>query len=585
MDKLIKYTILTTIAGVILAFNMYHADYKLLVAQAGTIVLVALFVIARLTKSSEAISRGDCFTSFAVIIKNPIVWFFGVCILSFLMSSHKLTSWHELYKIGTWIVFGLIVARFSVKRLTEYVINIWLICAGIVAAYGILQFFGFDFMGFELPGGRIISTFGNATLLAGFLAMTLPIALTLVLTISKPASELNSDAGLEMVRRVLHVVVTFLLLSCLILTKSRAGVLAGAIGCSLAVMGLHGKTRRLLEKYFLVILISISVLLILPQVRHVIFDVILRKTARIYLWKDAVQMIRVSPLFGTGIGTFALYFPDFVTRGVLDMHPIEWEFVNHAHSEYLEILAEMGIVGLVVFLAAVVIIFKSISKPASEPGSNAGLETSLRAAFVTILVHNIVSVDMRYTSTGLFFWMISGIFIFSSKPALEPGSNAGLDRWLRVLIFILALAAIYFTIKPYVLVNLAKEQKFFADDKSAINGESKDYFNLGILYAKKRDFYNAKKYFIETIKEDFRHAGAFNNLGNISFYEGDAGRARALFHKALMYEPDNAEYMINFASACFKVNLMEEAMTSVEKALEIDPGNSRALYLLAQMRQ
>jgi hypothetical protein len=33
MDKLMRYTILAVIGGVILAFNMYQADYKLLTAQ------------------------------------------------------------------------------------------------------------------------------------------------------------------------------------------------------------------------------------------------------------------------------------------------------------------------------------------------------------------------------------------------------------------------------------------------------------------------------------------------------------------------------------------------------------------------
>ena len=56
MDKLMRYTILAVIGGVILVFNMYHADYKLLVCQIGTIVLVTMKTIQVIARAKpEAI--------------------------------------------------------------------------------------------------------------------------------------------------------------------------------------------------------------------------------------------------------------------------------------------------------------------------------------------------------------------------------------------------------------------------------------------------------------------------------------------------------------------------------------------------
>ena len=189
MNKLIKYTILATIAGVILAFNMYHADYKLLIAQMGIITLLAMYVAAELALQKK---RGA-----KQALQLRIIWLFlAVCVISFITSPHKLASWHELYKIGTWIVFGMIVAaelalqkkQGAKQALQLQIINVWLICAGFVAVYGIVQFFGIDFMKIKLPGGRITSTFGNATLLAGFLAMTMPVAIAKVLEPKKAFS-------------------------------------------------------------------------------------------------------------------------------------------------------------------------------------------------------------------------------------------------------------------------------------------------------------------------------------------------------------------------------------------------------------
>ena len=195
MDKLIKYTILATVVGVILAFNMYHADYKLLIAQVGTIALAAMYVLAKTAQGAAATVAAPPYGAqrFALFGQHKMLLlqllFLGVCVLSFLMSSHKLASWQELYKIVTWITFGMIVgAQFIAPEKQRAIINTWLLCAGIVAIYGILQFFGIDFMKFKLPGGRIVSTFGNATLLAGFLAMTIPVVFAKTLGRKKATS-------------------------------------------------------------------------------------------------------------------------------------------------------------------------------------------------------------------------------------------------------------------------------------------------------------------------------------------------------------------------------------------------------------
>ena len=166
-----------------------------------------------------------------------------------------------------------------------------------------------------------------------------------------------------------------------------------------------------------------------------------------------------------------------------------------------------------------------------------------------------------------------------------------------ILIIIGALSAIYFTARPYALINKIEEQEFFVNDTEDVetkigimegkNDIDSDYFfSLGVLHAKKKDFKNAKGYFIEAIKMyPYHHAGAFNNLGNIAALEGNFARSRALFHKALAVEPENIDYLLSFSYACFKVNVMEEAMETLEKALSLDPGNSRALLLKRQMGQ
>ncbi|PJC47267.1 MAG: hypothetical protein CO035_06595, partial [Candidatus Omnitrophica bacterium CG_4_9_14_0_2_um_filter_42_8] len=167
------------------------------------------------------------------------------------------------------------------------------------------------------------------------------------------------------------------------------------------------------------------------------------------------------------------------------------------------------------------------------------------------------------------------------------------------LIIIAAGFAIYFTVKPYTEIQKAAKQDFFAPDsnrvesriedmKSAVRDDSDYLFKTGVLYAKNKDFRKAKEYFIKTVKKDSGHAGALNNLGNLALmegYPGSVGRSRGLFLKALRTEPDNAEYLVSLAYSYFMLNEMKLAMELVEKALIIEPFNSRALLLRRQMLQ
>ncbi|MBU4312371.1 MAG: hypothetical protein KJ706_06615 [Candidatus Omnitrophica bacterium] len=112
MDKLIKYTILATIAGVILIFNMYHADYKLLIVSAKAAQGAAATSYNVAAPSYGAKTRA-LFRQHKMLQLQLL--FLGICILSFLLSPHRLASWYELYKIGTWVVFGLTVSAFSLQ--------------------------------------------------------------------------------------------------------------------------------------------------------------------------------------------------------------------------------------------------------------------------------------------------------------------------------------------------------------------------------------------------------------------------------------------------------------------------------------
>jgi len=653
MDKLIRWTILGTIAGAILAFNMYHADYKLLVAQVGAIVVVTMLIIAGIRLK-------------AVNIKNPVIWFIGVCALSFILSQHKFTSGQELYKVVAWITFGMAVGIVSCQlsavsyqllafsyqlkggKLVEDIVNVWLLCTAIVCVYGILQFFGIDFMRFRLQHNRVVSTFGNPTLLAGFLAMTLPVALakaheirgrTMGSQLSAVSGQLSAVSGqrqetgnrqqgtggmklsafsgqLSAISCQLSAIsLVVVLITCLILTRSRAGMIAAMAGAGVfyilraksisSQFGRPSKALKLVMTILACVITVVGILLILPQTRPVILDSLLRKTARFDIWRDTLRMAQFHPALGTGIGTFSAYFPNFANQNIYAIHYLGVEFINHAHSEYLEILSEMGVLGLGAFLSVIGYVIYRAVKNREDSGL---YSKGLLAAFIAILVNNLVGVDLRYTSTGLFFWMIGGVLGSGGKDGLSAVSFqpsaisyqlsavSGRRKIANVMIIIASVTAVYFTVKPYALIKAPKEQSFFIDsteqvDKKIKNLETReekgaDYlFNMGILYAKKKEYKAATGYFFKTLELNPAHSGAYNNLGNLEMVAGNMEKAKQCFEKAVEIEPKNIDYLLNLSSACFTLNRLEEAVGAVERVLKIDPNNSRAILLRRQMTQ
>jgi O-antigen ligase len=59
---------------------------------------------------------------------------------------------------------------------------------------------------------------------------------------------------------------------------------------------------------------------------------------RLAIWRDTLSLIRAHPLFGTGFGTYVSVYPSVQTTSLALL-------VDHAHDDYLEILADLGVLG------------------------------------------------------------------------------------------------------------------------------------------------------------------------------------------------------------------------------------------------
>jgi len=127
--------------------------------------------------------------------------------------------------------------------------------------------------------------------------------------------------------------------------------------------------------------------------------------ARVWLWKSAFQMWRDHFWLGAGPGHFDYRFPVYRPRAV-QMNP------GHAHNDYLNTLADWGVVGASLVTAAFLLLYAGVFKTwkfVSREQSALGTKPSNRAAFVlgasvglvAILVHSFTDFNMHVPANAI----------------------------------------------------------------------------------------------------------------------------------------------------------------------------------------
>jgi hypothetical protein len=122
-------------------------------------------------------------------------------------------------------------------------------------------------------------------------------------------------------------------------------------------------------------------------------------TGRPPLWREAVQQSRATGALGTGANTFVFTHERFRDGGV----------VKHAHSQWFNVLSELGFVGLGLFVAAIALILvAAVRNPFSDRGDAARpLVVALQAGLVAFVVHMSWDWDWDMAAVGAVFFLFA----------------------------------------------------------------------------------------------------------------------------------------------------------------------------------
>lgn len=298
----------------------------------------------------------------------------------------------------------LFLAAQAFRGADEWRVFIWFVmCLGfVVSLFGILQHLTFNGKLYWVRemrfGGIPFGPYVNRNHFAGFAELVIPVSLV--------------PLALGKVRRERWFIVGVLALfpvGALFLCASRGGLISFA--AQLLVLTALVVLRRSAGKHVLAgvtILVLSFALVSWLGVNQVLerFSSMhsLEVTAgkRAAMRHDTWRIFRDHPLAGTGLGTLQIVYPQYETL-------YDARIVNHSHNDYLEALAETGILGglcWVTFLG--LLFFLSLRQLLVHDNSfAAALHTSGLVACSGLLVHGLVDFNMHIPANALLFLLMA----------------------------------------------------------------------------------------------------------------------------------------------------------------------------------
>jgi tetratricopeptide (TPR) repeat protein len=278
-------------------------------------------------------------------------------------SVNAYATWESLRLFLAYVVFLIVLGAHLVTpgRIVRLVSAV--VAWGVVlAAWGIVsQALGRQPVGWDQQGfshGRLVSTFTNPNHQALYFVVLLFLALGMLLRprrrVHAPGVGRHGSAGMSLygtgfVARVLFGGAVLVLGVALTLTASRGGVaavLAGVVTISILVLIGRVRGQMLLG-------LAVSLVAFAGYTAWVGTDALLTRVTvlarepfadlRWGIWMSTLRVAAEAPIFGVGFGTFEDAVIAYRPAGLLEPY-----YLEHAHNDYLQLLAEGGAISLMV---------------------------------------------------------------------------------------------------------------------------------------------------------------------------------------------------------------------------------------------
>ena len=393
---------------------------------------------------------------------------------------------------------------------------------------------------------RVFSTLGQPNWLAALVTALLPLGIF---------KSLGSTKKIDF-KFFFWAIFSTLLFVTLLFTRSKSGLGAFGVGALIFWVFIFWKNKLKFVREFLILnfLFGLSFLLIqspftgkelsqLPTPVGPALEVggtgsgIIRK----YVWLGALEVFKKNPIIGTGPETFAYIFPRY--KPVDHNLTSEWDFVyNKAHNEYLNVLANTGILGFVTYMFVVVFSLRILFKTKAY---------ELLAGYIAILITNFFGFSV--VPVSLLFFLFPAIALTSN---LEPLT---LEKRGKLKSFQVLFVAIILVLASYLLYLIG--QYFIADI----------HYNKAKFFNRSGNVAMAKTEISKSLKIFKSEPVYLNELG---VAENNVDPIK----KAVSISPNNINLLRSLAGIYSKNNNVQDALKTIDSAIKLTPNDPKLYY-------
>lgn len=130
-------------------------------------------------------------------------------------------------------------------------------------------------------------------------------------------------------------------------------------------------------------------------------------SSRGWIWRETLRMIGENPFTGVGLGAYETAYPIYSKDDGAIVLGTSFA-VDRAHNDYLQVLADCGVVGAALAVWFIVLIFQAVArgKQSRDPLCRA-LAIGGGAGIFGLLVHSVFDFNLQIPSNALLFLLLS----------------------------------------------------------------------------------------------------------------------------------------------------------------------------------
>jgi O-antigen ligase len=335
-----------------------------------------------------------------------------------------------LRQCGLIALFASVLVLVTSTMRLRALMGLILLVGFIEALYGLAIFLAGDESALWSPGqaaGTVSGTYVNQNHFAGLMELAIPVGFGLLLS-GRSAGEAASGtrdftrllSGYVLGIRGVVLFSVLIMAAALILTTSRGGTGSLAVGIAVAI-GIAGSKRGLRTREMRVGMMAVALAFIaIFWLGSGKFSEKLEaegfSSNRAEQRELSYEIIAANPLIGTGVGTYRWIFPTYKDER---FGPY---FYEHAHNDFLEILAEQGVIGFVLLAAGIGLIFIRVARAyvqRHDPLMRGALFATI-AGCVSLLIHGLVDFNFQIPANAGYFFVLLGVGAVASDLRSRP---------------------------------------------------------------------------------------------------------------------------------------------------------------------